>query len=740
MSANHVRLLLEMDQTAQRFRPSFERFALWSVVAFSLVMGSIRLLDGIPLGIDSTSHLFRVMLMAKSFQDYGYLPHWNPYWYGGTTLFLRYPPLSYYLVFFLSLFGTGPILAYKIVDVSFYLLGTVGIYCLSRDFRLDKNISIWASFLFSFSPSIVDNFLFYDRFPSIVSLPFVCIFIMVLSRALDRRHRLLWLSISGFVFGAIVLIHHLSALLAAAIGFLFAIEKASANRKKNHVGSPFFVLIGVISAGLVLSSFWTFPFVEAWNYFADNPFFNRNVEFPFIRLSYFSVDVSTYALGLAQLGLCLFALSITCFASGKKRWLIPVTAAGMLAGMGMFELGEKLTSQPTRVTGQVIVIFSLLALLLIAVRNQGDSSLLFGRRFLTLWFVVFFSLSLGELALPVVAIPPFSLIWRALDVHRFWLYLTIPMCILGAVGFKRLLPNKIRLFGGKRWLVPVFLVVVVMSSGSLKMFYRVTHDVSEFLPYPTVNRDIPPALVAYFRSDPSYARILGIRCPLWIYVLPYFTDKPLIDGWYPQEKLVKYVRDINDYRMIDLECAGSDVNRTRMWRGLIDNSTLLAIKWVVVGNITDETRQSLFNGTSFELDAAFPYPEGTITVYRSSEPIQLAEIVPPGTGKISLIRLGPDRISLKLTDLRNASEVAIKEAYFPSWHAVSANTILQVSGDPNGFMRIRITFESGEVLVYQEPFDRNAHYVSAATVVVMIFLAVQGFLHRKLSLKVRSSG
>lgn len=700
------------------------RLALGATIALNLAMVSIRFLDGLPLGVDSTSHLFRIMLMSKSYRESGYLPQWNPDWYGGTTLFLLYPPLSYYLTFAVSLVGLDPVLAYKLVDSVCCLLGPVAVYCLARSVGVDKTEGIWAAFLFSFSPTIVENFMFYDRFPSIVSLPIVCLFVMALSQALAGRRRLLFLASSGVLFGAIILIHHLSALCAALLGLLLVLAQASKHRNPRTLAYHVATLAIAFIMGIFLSSFWVFPFVTASNQLLSNPFYNRNVEFPFIRLSYFSINVTTYAFGVAHLGLAMFALWTHSIDSGLGKRFIPITTALMLVGMALFESGERIGVALARVLGQSVAVFSLLSLLYVAWRNirlTRDNGSQMG--FVRLSFAAFFWLSLGSFALPIVVLHPLSPIWRALDVHRFWLYLAIPMSILAAIGLRQLLVRRTRVITRKHWFLLAVLMGIVLSGGCVKVLYATTQDISEFLPYPAANRSIPTGLITYFRSDPTYARVLAVRCPLWIYVLPYYTNKPLIDGWYPQEKLLKHLLEINDYRIVDLESAGpvkpESPNRTRIWKDLMLKSRLFAIKWVVVGKVAEDTKSSLFNGTNFELDAQFPYEEETISVYRSSEPIEMAELIPPHTGKVVLSRDGPDVLSLKL-DIRADSTVLIKEAYFHTWRATSEGAPLKITQDSEGFMTIRVSSGVTEVKLHHNTVDLSTYYFSAATMGVLL--------------------
>ena len=698
--------------------------------AFNLVIVSVRFLDGLPLGVDSTSHLFRVMLMTKSYQENGYFPQWNPYWYGGTTFSLLYPPLAFYIALAPSLLGLGPVLAYKLTDAVFFLIGPIAVCYLGRQFRLDKTESILAASFFSFSPSVVENYLFYDRFPSTVSLPVVCLFLVVLSRIMQSDQRQLkWNSVimSGALFGIIILLHHLSALCAALLGLLLVFSEDLGGKRLTSFVQRTVLFFIVLSIGVALSSFWSVPFLEASGRFLSNPFYNRNVEFPFVRLSYFSINVVTYEFGLANFLLSIFCIWAYPIDLRSRRSFVPAVFGMMVIGMTAFELGEKLLAVPIRIFGQIVVILSLAYLTWRVMRRCiGASTHHPLPCFLLAWFAVFFWLSLGNSALPFVALSPFSRFWKTLDVHRFWLYLTVSMSILSAIGLRKLLQIGVNIPRMKPRMVGSLLVGIALASGCVKVAYTMTHDVSEFLPYPLLNSTPPKELVDYFRSDSTYARILALRCPLWIYVLPYYTDKPLVDGWYPQEKLLKRILEIDDYRILDLESAGpvdptDSPNRTKIWKNLISDSRMLAIKWVIVGSVSDETKAELFEGTDFKLDVRFPYQKGTIAVYRASGSVEMIELISSGQGKAVFERGGTDRFTMKLQGIRGAPTVIVKEAYFPTWRAMADGLPIEVYEDPEGYIALRPPEGVNEITLQQKPASAHTYYLSEITFLGMLF-------------------
>ncbi|MEM2942935.1 MAG: hypothetical protein QXT81_05895, partial [Candidatus Bathyarchaeia archaeon] len=71
----------------------------------SFLVAAARFSPGIPQGVDSTSHLSKILFMFNWYNKLGYIPSWYPDWYCGTPFLLLYSPLSYMLTFAVALLG-----------------------------------------------------------------------------------------------------------------------------------------------------------------------------------------------------------------------------------------------------------------------------------------------------------------------------------------------------------------------------------------------------------------------------------------------------------------------------------------------------------------------------------------------------------------------------------------------------------------------------------------------------------
>ncbi len=691
-------------------------------VLFSAILTLPRLVPGIPNSIDTTSHLYRVLFMYDSIARLGYVSAWSPEWYRGTAFVLLYPPLGYWIVLALSAVGVTPILAYKTVDAIAFIASPITVYLLCRELDVDDRVSGLSALLFSFCPTVVENYLFYDRFPNILSIPLTCLFMISLLRAAKSGRVYVYTFLSATLFSMVILIHHLSALFTAGLAGLMLSTRIIASWRVDRRFTG--VVAASLISGISMAAFWLIPFLGASSHFVTNAFYNRNVDFPFVRLTYFIIEVMTFSLGIPHVLLAAYRSgTLLCgkkFGSTKKV-LLPIIT--LTAAMGLFQLGEELNLLAIKLSGQAVIVVFFIALLLStlqAIRTNRISQ--FRWQFLLCWFVIFFWFGLGNYAAPFVELPMIAWLWKRLDVHRFWLFAVVPMSALAASALSILLERR---DGNhmKKQIVAISMIAIALVSGGVKGYYSVTQEIGAFLPYSTANSEIPRELIRYFDSDSTYARILAIRCPLWIYLLPHYTGKPLVDGWYPQEKLLDQIMKIDDYRIVDLETAKNESERIKTWGKLIADSDLLAIKWVLVGGYGPPA-SSLFNGTEYVRDAVFEYYGGNMTVYRTHRQINFFEVQPHAGAKIEFRRPAPDRIILTFEKLEQNSVVTVKEAYYHTWRAISNGRAIDLKMDKTGYITFTATSVMKEVQLYHVREVTGLEWISALSLTSWIVAVV----------------
>jgi len=304
----------------------------------------------------------------------------------------------------------------------------------------------------------------------------------------------------------------------------------------------------------------------------------------------------------------------------------------------------------------------------------------FNSLFVSVWMIIFIVLGSGLLPLKY-----FLPLGGEVDFLRFQLYLAIPSTILlvnlknysfGRLGKKLSLQQK--LDKPKIWIL-VFLILNVLTVGILFQVFPVV--LAEEV-YP---EDPPPQLIQYIKGEKGWGRILPIDCPFWVYILPYQTGKPLVDGWYPQGCILPTLKSITKKTI-------NHYSKEEALKNLIANSKTYGIKWVIVGN---HSKLYLFNNSTFKKVLKV----SRFTVYKNSLNITYIETNPKT--KVKFWQKG-DSILIAFKTNNNKTRVLVREAYFPGWFAYEKSEKINVQKDGNGFIcfnvygvgehRIRLTF------------------------------------------------
>jgi len=713
---------------------SLENLLLVTAVGISLLVSLPRLAPGLPMGVDSSSHLPKVIFISDSLIRYGRIPLWNPDWYAGTPFLLLYSPLSYVLTGLLGVL-IGPVLAYKLIDLVFYVAAPIAVFLLAKDFGLPRLESACAAVLYSTVPEVVSNYIFFGRFPTTISIILLCFFLISLRRVL-RSLNVRRVIVPSILLASIVLTHHLSGLIAVLVACIYIVAAWPRREKAiHHLG----IGLGVIVAGLVLAAFWLIPYVGALSELPENPFFNRNVTFPFLKFMYFGVDVAGALLGIAQFILAVVGFQIL---AGKiyrpKLRFQPVhLVLSLLAGMVPYQVGEMLGASALMQFGIALIVLAFVAFLAEILQRCFRGTFeraTEGHKFLCLWFLFFLWAGLGYYAIPIVWFQPFKTIWMSLDVERFWLYLAIPMVALAAVGAVRAV-RKVSM--KSRFLAALLIVLIcvpVFVSPALRVWYAVSQPINSHLPFSAANSEIPSELISYFDGEASSGRLLGVKCPLWVYLLPSYTGKPIIDGWYPQSKLVRILVDVNDYRIDDLETAESDNKRIAIWRNLIDHSDLLGIEWLMICDLKPSERRMLVENSTFGEVLTTPYEDTYISIYKSTPEVKLAVITPPDNAKVGLEWLSPDHIRLRLSHPPEGAIIQVRVAYFPTWTAVADGKPVPVTADKEGYIQLKVDSWMTTIDIVQQgnrPLDSVAWALSAVALISLLAIAIVGPRHAK---------
>jgi len=645
------------------------RLMIWAFIfCFNAFFVFLRSADGLPMGEDAPSHLYKILYALDNYRSTGHLPQWSDLWYSGHPIFLYYPPLSYMLVLAIAFIGVEPVAVYKMADGFFFIIAPLTLYFLARQLKLNEEESLLAAFLFTVTPSVVESYFFFDRYPTTISIPLICLFTIFLKRVMeDGKSR--DVSVLALLSALTILIHPLSAYALVLIAGCFAIIHL---RKKNLTQISKKLSIAVIGAFLA-SMFWLLPLIDSLQHQVDNPFVNHSLFINYIDLPHLGHAV--FLVGAFQLLASLTLIKQLFFneiGGGEKRAVV---------AFSVFLLGSIVAFFSVQL-GQILIVIGFTATLFTLLQNKemGLASREQNLLGCSLWLVVFFWLSLGTNALLIQVLP----LWQKLDNMRFFTYASIPLTILAgkyitSIIKKSCIPlSKITNAKLKRRSLVALLCLGIVTSFTLGV-------IATSLIKATPNTNIPEDVIQHFKGNPGEGRVLPIECPKWIHILPIYTNTPLIDGWFPQAKILKPLLEINDYRINDLIDYPVD-ERLRIWRNLIGNHTLLGIRWIVIGNA------SKYHLIEDNPDFTLTFTSNRIRIYETLETIQLVETYPKNAiDNITVTQLNPDRISIETQKIEEYTTVVIKQAYMPYWTATADNDLdVDLRSDAIGYITVLI--------------------------------------------------
>ena len=539
-----------------------------------------------------------------------------------------------------------------------------------------------------------------------MAIPILSLFLISFLKFLKGKWDYHLLIIPIFLFSVLILLHHLSAACAIIFMSVFTLVHSFTKNGaiKSILGSVFIIL-----GSLPLCSFWLFPFLSSLDFFIENPFFNRNVLFPFVGYTFFSQNLALSVFGILIFSLAIIAMELifTDIFSNRKGWsYLPVIfLTTILIGMIVYDYENKFLSRIMIVSSFCLIFgaFILTCIMDILRKRKFLSNQDAGVLSCTLSFIIFLWLSMGYYAIPPISASLFQLIWKSLDVERFWLFLALPMSILGGRALATVETRRFFSLKKHKKKASNFLVIILIFGIVLSGFLKAG---SSYIP----NQEIPKELIEYFKSETIEGRILPIECPLWIYVLPRYVNKTLIDGWYPQQKLLPIIARINDYRLNELECH-TEQERIEIWRNLIYKSELLGINWIMIGTSDEIFSKNLTRNTSFIKDTIISTKDYSVTIFKSETLNNLVEIYPHDAGWVKLNRIAPDRMILELELSRKNATVLIKESYFHTWMAISKGNKLEVMKSPDGYIQLYVSNGIQEIEIFHTTTNLGTYYL-----------------------------
>ena len=271
-----------------------------------------------------------------------------------------------------------------------------------------------------------------------------------------------------------------------------------------------------------------------------------------------------------------------------------------------------------------------------------------------------------------------------LDLLRFQLYASPAYAFLFTkkfsfarlrIGFPSFLQGRNLLKGLS--VITVLMLVLNMFIGAL-IFVSMPDVVAR-----EVHVGKPPQpIIDYLNERECFGRVMAIGCPFWVYLLPYYTDKRLIDGWYPQGSILVMLKKIDKHHTLN------NCEDEKLLKHFIENAEEYGIKWVLLG---DESKRYLLEGSGFKPVLS----SDGIILYENSKPVSYIDVEP--TAEVSY-SWGKDEIKIWLHTEAEETRLIVKEAYFPAWKAYDNGVEIPLQKSELGFMKLTVKGEGSHII------------------------------------------
>ncbi len=188
-------------------------------------VAALPLLRGLPVGVDTLFHLYRLVQVDELMQNGVFFSRWAPdLAHGfGYPLFNYYSPAAYYLAELLKLAGLDILTAFLATFALAIVAASVFCYLWARDIVGEAGALVAAA-LYVFTPYMMDVALRRGALAEQVALAIFPLILWAFRRFLLSRH-LPYALIGTLVYGLLILTHNISALLFTVVlsGYLLVV-------------------------------------------------------------------------------------------------------------------------------------------------------------------------------------------------------------------------------------------------------------------------------------------------------------------------------------------------------------------------------------------------------------------------------------------------------------------------------------------------------------------------------------
>lgn len=234
-------------------------FLFLSAATIPAFLGLLQ--DGFFSSSDGMIHLYRLFELDRAVHAGILYPRWFPlsgYGYGLPVL-NYYPPLAYYLAEFFHLFGAGYIVSMKILIATGIILAALSMFLFARDL-LGNAPALVAGIAYAFLPYLLSDAYIRGNFPEFLAMSLIPLALYAFRRLFATRSQKFF-ALAAISFAAIVLSHHLTAMLFAPLAAAYVLFLYALQREWKRL----LTCVGAMVAALALSAFYWIPAIAELN-------------------------------------------------------------------------------------------------------------------------------------------------------------------------------------------------------------------------------------------------------------------------------------------------------------------------------------------------------------------------------------------------------------------------------------------------------------------------------------------
>ncbi|MFB0546697.1 MAG: 6-pyruvoyl-tetrahydropterin synthase-related protein, partial [Anaerolineae bacterium] len=227
------------------------------VAALFVIQPFLR--PGLPSIADAPIHMFRTAELDRCWADGVYYPRWAPnlaFGYG-YPLFLFAPPLPYFIIELFHILGATLESATKLLAMVCFLLGGMGMYLFVKEV-LGAGPAMLAAVAYVYAPFQLREALIYGgNYPQLLAIAFFPFILWAVQRLIVTG-RSVYIPVSAFLYGGLILSHNFHALVFSPLLFFYVLFLLSLGgrwrqwRRIVSVGSS-------VALGLGLTAFFWIP-------------------------------------------------------------------------------------------------------------------------------------------------------------------------------------------------------------------------------------------------------------------------------------------------------------------------------------------------------------------------------------------------------------------------------------------------------------------------------------------------